>query len=95
MSRYAVDVTMTRNDVVVVDAENEGAAMVVGIRVAERRNSGMTFNGCGLPRPVADDARLSTYTCVRCGHQDAKEAWGPGRVTCPACGRLAPNASEL
>jgi hypothetical protein len=40
------------------------------------------------------DARLSTFTCVYC-HKDAlKEHWGPGRITCPHCGRRAPAASE-
>lgn len=50
----------------------------------------------GFPTESAsgDDARLSVYECDHCGRQSIKEDWGVGRVVCPACGKVAPSASE-
>lgn len=46
-------------------------------------------------RVVGDGARLSTYRCSFCGLDAIKEDWGPGRVRCPACRKVAPSASEV
>jgi Zn finger protein HypA/HybF involved in hydrogenase expression len=35
-----------------------------------------------------------TYTCVHCGAASPKDEWGPGRITCPKCKKVAPSAAE-
>lgn len=40
------------------------------------------------------DDRFSTYTCTHCQAASLKTAWGPGRITCPACHKIVPAASE-
>ena len=35
-----------------------------------------------------------TYTCTHCGVASPKDEWGPGRITCPACKKVAPTAAE-
>jgi len=49
---------------------------------------------CTEARAAEGDARISTYTCLRCGVESLKADWGPGRVRCPACRLLAPSAEE-
>lgn len=34
------------------------------------------------------------YTCEHCGVASPKPAWGPGRVTCPQCKKVASSAAE-
>lgn len=34
------------------------------------------------------------YRCDWCGHGAFKDAWGPGRITCPHCGRVARSPAE-
>lgn len=48
-----------------------------------------------LPDGPDPQARCSTYICTFCGAQRLKADWGPGRVTCPACHRVAPSAVEF
>ncbi len=43
---------------------------------------------------ASSDARLRTYTCEFCAKTSVKEAWGPGRTTCPGCGKRALTAEE-
>jgi hypothetical protein len=59
--------------------------------------------GKGRPRargPVqavpqgAGPVSLPGFECYHCKARTPKELWGPGRVTCPACGRRAPTAEE-
>lgn len=35
-----------------------------------------------------------TYTCEHCEVASPKDAWGPGRITCPKCKKRALSASE-
>lgn len=43
-------------------------------------------------RPASFDP-ATTYACFWCGHSSYKTEWGPGRVRCPWCLRLAPSAA--
>jgi hypothetical protein len=36
-----------------------------------------------------EKARASAYVCGHCRVSSPKELWGPGRITCPKCGRMA------
>lgn len=38
------------------------------------------------------DAQSTGYTCSHCGVSSPKDAWGPGRITCPRCRKMAPAA---
>lgn len=33
--------------------------------------------------------RATAYVCGHCKISSLKELWGPGRITCPRCGRMA------
>lgn len=37
--------------------------------------------------PVSE--RSTMYTCEFCGAGSSKELWGPGRITCPLCKKVA------
>jgi hypothetical protein len=73
---------------VVVEADDFDAAAGLGVYLA-----GVTEARVGFVRK-AEDARLGTYTCWACLAQTEKHLWGPGRVTCPACNRMALSAAE-
>jgi hypothetical protein len=99
MRKYVVYLAKIRREAIVVEAESEFDAIKIGRRVSKSRDPYPCYDveDADEPgaRPVIDeDARLETYTCIFCGHQDAKEAWGPGRTTCPSCKKRAPTASE-
>jgi hypothetical protein len=38
-------------------------------------------------------SRPNAYECEHCEVSSPKELWGPGRITCPSCGRMA-NAAD-
>lgn len=92
--RYEVAVVLKKTDVVVVEAGSEAEAVTLAVEVAELRNPGLSYATYDGPTRAADDARLATYKCFHCGRQAAKEAWGPGRITCPHCGTQALTAEE-
>lgn len=96
MGKYEVDVTMEKVETVVVEAVDADTAVFLAIGVAKCRNLDLSqADEVAVEATEADDdARLSTYTCVYCKTQSAKELWGPGRTLCPACGRRAPTAEE-
>lgn len=39
------------------------------------------------------NSRPTAYVCEHCKVSSSKELWGPGRITCPRCGRMA-NAAD-
>jgi hypothetical protein len=94
MLRYVVYISRVKHERVVVEAWSELDALDVARRVCDSREPGLVYLKADA-RPTDDYDRLSTYTCAHCRHQNAKEAWGPGRITCPECGQRAPRASEL
>lgn len=40
-------------------------------------------------RLVDVSGRPTTYMCEFCGAASLKDAWGPGRITCPICKKIA------
>jgi hypothetical protein len=44
-------------------------------------------------RDLLLNARPTAYVCEHCGVSSLKELWGPGRITCPRCLRMA-NAAD-
>ncbi len=94
MPKYLMKFTVSKFDAFVVEAKDEGEATAIGLRVVLERNPDLGVDGWDKPTLDVDATRLATYTCAYCQHQSAKEAWGPGRITCPACGRRAPTAEE-
>lgn len=69
----------------VVEASSQEEAARLTQKIAPRP-FGATFENV-IANEALELARLSTYSCMFCGHQDLKEAWGPGRITCPTCKR--------
>lgn len=40
-------------------------------------------------REKANSLRATAYVCEHCLVSSLKDLWGPGRITCPACGKMA------
>lgn len=38
---------------------------------------------------VSNGGTTTAYVCGHCRVSSLKELWGPGRITCPKCGRMA------
>lgn len=70
-----------------VEASNPDEAIFVALKITADRFPADVYFENPSAYETLEDARLSTYTCMFCKHQNAKEAWGPGRITCPSCKR--------
>jgi len=79
--KYVLDIATHRT--VVVDLPSYDDAYCFGYSICGEDDTLEMVNETDA------DARLSTYECQFCGEIDLKENWGPGRVRCPRCQKLA------
>lgn len=92
--KWVVSVLVLTPKRIVVEASSAGSARMIAKEVSRVLAPDQTeSNVISVTEGTADD-RLSTYTCGFCAVVSAKEAWGPGRTTCPACGKRALTADE-
>ncbi len=91
MNKYAVEIT--RKYTIIVEAENAPEARIV---VSEDPETDTQQEALDAKITQAlPEARAETYICHWCKAPSLKKLWGPGRITCPRCKKVAPSAAEF
>lgn len=91
------DPPFTRPDCEAVNAYGDAREVVCGKPASFTVEDAFVCTECAEEFKKADDdltIRAIDYTCAHCGKASLKRLWGPGWITCPACRKRAPRASE-
>ncbi len=99
--KFIVKTNVVVSDFLIVDARDARDAERVAGELLDLRLDLLPVTADATVRqslevlgPADADARSMTYTCLHCGESAAKDLWGPGRITCPHCKKIAPSAAQ-